>query len=116
MESYDIDTSKPVVLRNGDLCDWDQHPVQFRFAADRKTAKRLVRNCEGLQFFAPAMEAALTLQKTPALALVDLMHEYERLAVLFNGVDCVIFGYIDGEATAEHLADTADSADTEGQG
>lgn len=91
----DINTSENVLLTDGDACSWDGVPVPFRFAADRKTVKRLMRNCEDLQVWVDPLNAFVHVQKGPLIALLDIMQDHQRVACTFNGRDCVVYGFID---------------------
>lgn len=91
-----FDTSNRPVLDSGDVVDWADTPIQFRFAADKGRVKRLARNCESLTFWSFAFEAGLVIQKTPFLALVDKLEADKLVACTFNGVDLVVYGPIYG--------------------
>lgn len=102
-----FDTSNRPVLDSGDVVDWADTPIQFRFAADKGRVKRLARNCESLTFWSFAFEAGIVIQKTPFLALVDKLAPATLVACTFNGVDLVIYGPICGPHDEE--GDDADN-------
>lgn len=92
--SVKFDTDRDVVLASGDICDWHDMPVPFRFAADKKRAMKLVRNCETLTFYSYAFDAMLHPQKGTTLTLLDSLDDDVQVALTFNGTDCVVYGPI----------------------
>lgn len=106
-------TADACVLIDDSVIDWFDQPAQFRHAVDKKRAKRFVRNADTARLHFPALGGDVIAQKTDLLAQLDKADDDDLIALVFNGLDCLVCGIIaqgvfiaeDDDAKLSQLAD-----------